>query len=97
MSPDRAHEAVGRARDRKFADSPLEGDGFEPSVPGYGEALRADSLSSEQCGRLRMRRPSEFTAEIKQSRQSAKLAYRNPIDNHGIAATINSETTSAPI
>jgi hypothetical protein len=44
-----------------------------------------------------MRRPSEFTAEIKQSRQSAKLAYRNPIDNHGIAATINSETTSAPI
>ena len=24
MSPDRAHEAVGRARDRKFADSPLE-------------------------------------------------------------------------
>jgi hypothetical protein len=30
MSPDRAHEAVGRARDRKFADSPLEGDGFEP-------------------------------------------------------------------
>jgi hypothetical protein len=33
MSPDRAHEAVGRARDRKFADSPLEGDGFEPSVP----------------------------------------------------------------
>jgi hypothetical protein len=68
-----------------------------PRSPGYGEALRADSLSSEQCGRLRMRRPSEFTAEIKQSRQSAKLAYRNPIDNHGIAATINSETTSAPI
>jgi hypothetical protein len=23
-----------RGRDRKFADSPLEGDGFEPSVPG---------------------------------------------------------------
>ena len=33
MSPDRAHEAVGRARDRKFADSPLEEDGFELVVP----------------------------------------------------------------
>jgi hypothetical protein len=35
MSPDRAHEAVGRARDRKFADSPLEGDGFELLVPRH--------------------------------------------------------------
>jgi hypothetical protein len=26
-------EGLERARDRKFADSPLEGDGFEPSVP----------------------------------------------------------------
>jgi hypothetical protein len=33
MSPDGAHEAVGRARDRKFAYCLLEGSGFELVVP----------------------------------------------------------------
>src|SRR5215472_15072861 len=27
-------------RDRKFADSSLEGDGFEPSVPRHGELMK---------------------------------------------------------
>jgi hypothetical protein len=35
-----ARTASSLKRDRRFADSPLEGDGFELSVPGCGEARR---------------------------------------------------------
>jgi hypothetical protein len=33
MADDRPHKAIARLRNRKFADSPLEGSGFELSVP----------------------------------------------------------------
>jgi hypothetical protein len=36
-------------------------------------------------------------ATMKMSNAWAVAAYRNPIDSHGIAATISSEITSAPI
>ena len=41
-----------RARDRKFNDSPLEGSGFEPSVPGHGELCQTSIRY-----RLRAREP----------------------------------------
>jgi hypothetical protein len=41
IAPEQRNEGVITERDRKFADSPLEGDGFELSVPGRDKLCRA--------------------------------------------------------
>ena len=43
MADDRPHKAIARLKNRKFADSPLEGDGFELLVPRR-ESLRISNV-----------------------------------------------------
>jgi hypothetical protein len=58
-------------RDRGFADSPLEGDGFEPSVPGR-ETVRGDGTKLSKMGANQL--GTEGSNPSPSSGESSKLA-----------------------
>jgi hypothetical protein len=90
MSPDRAHEAVGRARDRKFADSPLEGTGFELPVRGRGQSGCRSFYAAESSGRVGA--PSQFSDS---TTPCIKAAWTRPPRPQSVPATHSAEVPSS--